>query len=94
VIPGEARNARLRSESLERQRRSLRNRRFQVEPKDPRIQSVVRRGWAELDRLEARAAPMTRAEVAASLGITREAVRLIELRALAKISTAILELAL
>lgn len=68
---------------------SLRTRRHEVEPKEPQVIRAALRGWVELDRLEQAGEPMSRAEVAAALGLTREGVRLIETRALAKVRVAL-----
>jgi DNA-directed RNA polymerase sigma subunit (sigma70/sigma32) len=74
----------------ERQVAEFRTRRLGKVHTDPHSVAVVRRGFAELDRMEARGIPMSRDEVAVSLGLSREAVRLIEQRALAKVMAALL----
>jgi DNA-directed RNA polymerase sigma subunit (sigma70/sigma32) len=78
-----------RAATRERQTRSLRARRLEVTPKDPKVIAALGRGFDYLDRLEARGEPMSRSEVAAQLGLTHEAVRLIERRALAKVRAAL-----
>lgn len=81
--------ARQRAATRERQRRSLRLRRHQRIPTDRHVLRILLRGWLDLDRMEARCVPMSRAEVAASLGLSPEAVRLIEIRALRKVRAAL-----
>jgi DNA-directed RNA polymerase sigma subunit (sigma70/sigma32) len=84
------RNAERREVTRLRQLRSLRERRHERVPSDPQVQRVVSRlGWTDLDRLEARGCCMTIDQVAASLGISRQAVKNIEARALAKVRAAI-----
>jgi len=55
---------------------------------DPQTQRALDRGWEYLDELEACGDPMSHAEIAASLGLSREAVRQIEARALRKLRDA------
>lgn len=78
-----------RAANRERMVLSLRTRRLEAVPKDGQVMRAALRGYAELDRLEQACEPMTRAEVAASLGLSREAVRLIEARALTKVRIAL-----
>ncbi len=82
-------NVKARERTRLRQLRSFRQRRLDVFPKDDRTLKAVARGFGRLDWLEHRNLGMTRFEVAASLGLSHEAVRLIEARAIAKIRKAL-----
>lgn len=75
-----------REQTRRRQLVALRDRRRRRPARDPRVVKLLERvSWQELDRMEARGIPMSRIEVAASLGLSFEAVRQIETRALAKV---------
>lgn len=89
VLSVDPRQVARRAASRERQAGSLRTRRLEVTPRDPKVIAALRRGGDYLDRMEARGEPMSRSEVAAQLGLTHEAVRLIEMRALAKVRAAL-----
>lgn len=85
-----AANAKRRALTRERHIASLRLRRLARVPKDVRVlHAIVTHGFDGLDRLERERIPMSYAEVGASLGITLEAVRQIEARALAKVRRAL-----
>lgn len=88
-MPSPRLKALARAETRLRQSAELRSRRLVVLPKEACVQAEALRGWLYLDQLEARGVPMTHAQIAASLGMTREGVRLIEIRALAKLRAAL-----
>lgn len=83
---------RKRAETRLRQLRDVRERRLERLPNERRLLRIIAyRGFAELDRMEARGCLFTRAECAVQLGITREAVRQIESRLRDKLRAALLD---
>ncbi len=83
------RNLERREKTRRRQLRSLRQRRLERLPSEPKVLRIISQGLIALDRLEARGVTMSRGEVAAQLGLSREAVRKLELRALSKVRQAL-----